>query len=288
MPPVLQRLLKEPLLHFTVLGLLTFASFSLRTPNSAALPPSAIVVTTAQIDQMVTVFTKTWQRPPSEAELKGLIDDRIAEEVLVQQAIALGLDKDDSVIRRRLRQNMEFMTYAEVEALQPTDAELQAYLDGHVADYQVDPQIAFEQLFLSRDKRGDAVDTDAVALLALLVEAPDSDTSALGDPTLRPPSEPLTPVSQIGSDFGPEFTTALERAPTGVWSGPIASSYGLHIVRVTARQPGRTPLLAEVREAVLSDWSNAERQRLGKAELDKLKAAYTITIEPYPASVNVP
>lgn len=288
MPSVLQRLLKEPLLHFAVLGLLIFAAFSLLTPKSVAPPPSAIVVTAAQIDQMVTLFAKTWQRPPNAAELKGLIDDRIAEEVFFRQALALGLEKDDSVIRRRLRQKMEFMTDAEVEALKPTDADLQGYLDAHAADYQVDPQVAFEQVFLSRDRRGDALHADAAALLAQLVASPDSDTSALGDPSLRPPSQPLTPVSQIGSDFGPEFTAALEKAPTGVWSGPIASSYGLHIVRVTGRQDGRTPLLAEVREAVLRDWSNAERQRLGKAELDKMKAAYTITVEPYPASGNSP
>jgi parvulin-like peptidyl-prolyl isomerase len=276
---LVRTFLKEPLLHFAVLALLIFTAYGFLTPRSQVRPVSSIVVTTAKIEQMATVFSKTWQRPPSDDELKGLIDDYVAEEVLVREALALGLDQGDAVIRRRLRLKMEFMNEAEVDALTPTDADLQTYLDANPAFYQINPKIGFEQVFLNSDRRGDAASADATALLAVLQASPDADIATLGDVTLLPTSEPLTEVARVADDFGTEFAAALAKTPVGIWSGPIVSSYGIHLVRVTERQPGRTPKLTEVREAVLRDWMNAERVRGGKAQLDKLLAQYTITIE---------
>ncbi len=274
-----RKLLKEPLLHFAVLALMIFAAYGVLTPRSAARPDDSIVVSVARIEQMAAVFAQTWQRPPSKEELKGLIDDYVAEEVLVREALALGLDQDDPVIRRRLRQKMEFLSEAEVDALTPTEDELQAYLDTHAASYEVDPRIGFEQVFLSPERRGDAIAEDADALLARLRAQSDLNPESLGDPTLLPAVEPPTEVTRIGDDFGPEFASALAGAPVGSWSGPIMSSYGLHLVRVTERQPGRIPPLAEVREAVLRDWQTAERIRRERAQLDKLLSQYTVTIE---------
>ena len=282
------KLLKEPLLHFAVLALLIFAAYGFLTPRTQVHPTSSIVVTTAKIEQMATVFAQTWQRAPSDEEMRGLIDDYVAEEVLVREALTLGLDQNDTVIRRRLRQKMEFMSEAEVDALTPTDADLQAYLDANAVAYQINPRIGFEQVFLSPDRRGDAVTADATALLAKLQANPDADIATLGDATLLPLSEPLTEVARIADDFGAEFAAALAKTPVGIWSGPIVSSYGIHLVRVTERQPGRTPKLAEVREAVLRDWMNAERVRRGKAQLDKLLAQYTITIEATSAKAKAP
>ena len=262
---MLTRLLKEPLLHFAVLALVIFAAFGLLAPGTATRPASSIVVSAAKIEQLALLFAKTWQRPPSGDELKFLIDDHVAEEVLVREALALGLDQD---------------------------AELQAYLVANAASYQVNPRIGFVQVFFSPDRRGEAVMADAPALLAFLRAQPDAEPSTLGDPSLLPMSEPPIEVSRIGADFGADFATTLAELPVGVWSGPVASPFGLHLVRVTAKEPGRTPPLSEVREAVLRDWSSAERLRRGKAQLDTLLAQYTVTIdlpaEQIPAQVPAP
>jgi len=273
------KLLKEPLLHFTVLALLIFAAFGVLKPTTATRPASAIVVTSGKVGQMAAVFSKTWQRAPNEAELKGLIEDYIAEEALVREALALGLDENDTVIRRRLRQKMEFISDAEVDALAPTDTDLQAHLDAHASAYQIDPMISFTQIFLSPEKHGDALLPDAAALLAQLKANPERDVSVLGDPSLLPGTERATKVTRIGNDFGPEFASAIAELPVGIWSGPVASAYGLHLVRVTDRQPGRMPALTEVRDAVLRDWSNAEREKRSKEQLDSLLTQYTVTIE---------
>lgn len=237
------------------------------------------MVTSAKIEQMAAVFAKTWQRPPTDAELKARVDDYVAEEALVREALTLGLDQDDTVIRRRLRQKMEFMTDAEADALTPSDADLQTYLDAHAATYQVDPKIGFTQIFLSPDQHGNALQADAAALLAQLQANPEIDVSGLGDASLLPGSAPPTAVTGIGNDFGPDFASAIAELSVGTWSGPIASAFGLHLVRVSDRKPGRTPPLAEVRGAVLRDWSNDARLRRSKAQLDALLSKYTITIE---------
>jgi hypothetical protein len=272
-------IVKEPLLHFAVLALLIFVAYAAFTPKVSSPSTTAIVVRSAKIEQMAAVFTKTWQRPPTDAELKGLVDDYVAEEVLVREALALGLDRDDTVIRRRLRQKMEFMSDAEVDALAPSDAELQAYLEAHAAAYQVDPKIDFAQIFLSPYKRGDAVQADAAALLAQLQANPEMDVSNLGDASLLPGSVPPTEVTRIGNDFGPDFASSVAELPVGTWAGPIASAFGLHLVRVSDRQSGRTLPLAEVRDAVLRDWSNDARMRQSKAQLEPLMSKYTVTID---------
>ena len=128
----LRRLLKEPLIRFAVLGLLIFAVNGL-VNRAASPPPDKIVVTSPKIEQLASLFANTWQRPPSAAELKGLIDDYVKEEIYVREAVKLGIDQDDSVIRRRLRQKMEFFDDDLANSLAPTDDELETYLRTHSA-----------------------------------------------------------------------------------------------------------------------------------------------------------
>ena len=126
---MLRRLLKEPLVRFLALALVVFAVYGVIN-TSEVEKPDRIVITGPKIEQIAGLFAKAWQRPPTVAELKDLIDDYVKEEILVREALALGLDKDDTVIRRRLRLKMEFLSDAESEALSPTDAELEVYLKG--------------------------------------------------------------------------------------------------------------------------------------------------------------
>jgi thioredoxin-like negative regulator of GroEL len=133
-------------------------------------------VSSGKIEQMAAIFARTWQRPPSPRELKGLIDDFVTEEMYVREALALGLDIDDTVIRRRLRQKMEFMTSADIDALTPTDADLQAYLDAHPDAFSEAPQVGFQQVNLNPDRHRETMDQDAAALLEALRADPEADS----------------------------------------------------------------------------------------------------------------
>ena len=180
--------------------------------------PDNIVVTAAKIDQLGSVFAKTWQRPPNADELKGLIDDYVKEEIYVREALALGLDQDDTVIRRRLHLKMEFMSDAGAGLPVPMDADLEAYLETHAAEFEVDPLVAFRQIFLSPERRGDKIDEDATAILESLRTDASMDPATLGDATLLPYEQPLTSKSSIGQAFGPEFAEAIYRLEPGQWT----------------------------------------------------------------------
>ncbi len=275
---MLKRLLKEPLVHFAAVAAGLFLLYA--ALNTAPMEtPDRIVVTQARIEQLAAVFAKTWQRQPSAAELKGLVDGYVKEEVFVRQAYAIGMDRDDTVIRRRLQQKMEFLNDAEIDAVAPTDAELDAYLETHADRYRVEPLTAFEQVFLSPEKRGNAVDRDAADILAGLVRGSSANWTELGDPTLLPAVIPLTDEPRIDGSFGAGFADSLEGMALGVWSGPVPSSYGLHVVRVTAREAGRLPDVAEVREAVARDWGEEKRKAVEKERFDALLSRYEVVIE---------
>ena len=161
---MLGRVLREPLTHFIGLALAIFLLYGV-VSRSAEPKADEIIVTSAKIEQLGSLFTKTWQRPPSAQELKGLIDDYVKEEIYNREALLLGLDRDDTVIRRRLRQKMEFLVDAEVDAMAPTDAQLEVYLKANADQFRIAPMMAFEQIYLSPEKRGDRIDADAQAIM---------------------------------------------------------------------------------------------------------------------------
>lgn len=273
-----KRVLREPLIHFLLLALVIFVGYGLLGAEVGNKPDS-IVVTGPKIEQMATVFTKTWQRPPTAEELKGLIDDYVKEEILVHEALALGLDRDDTVVRRRLRQKMEFLNDADADVLTPTDAELDAYLKANAATFEIDPMLAFQQVFFNPQRRGDRIAQDAASALEALLTNPSTDRALFGDPTLLPPDLPLSSRTSIGQTFGAKFTEELDGAPLDQWTGPIASSFGLHLIRVSARVPGRVPTLGSVRDVVAREWTNAKRKELEDQRFAELLKGYVVSIE---------
>ena len=275
---MLKRLLKEPLLHFTLLAVAIFVAYGVLAQSSASLPDE-IVVTAPKIEQLAAVFAKTWQRPPSPQELKGLIDGYVQEEIDVRQALALGLDQGDAVIRRRLQQKIQFMTDAGAEAVAPTDVELQAYLDGHPDTFEVAAETGFQQVFLNPAQRGQKVDAEATVLLAKLQSDPTLQPSTVGDASLLPTEMSPTDISSIGETFGPDFAAAVSAAPPGLWSGPVASPFGLHLVRVSEHRPARPPALSEVRDVVLREWTYDRRETAEQARLETLLKQYRVIIE---------
>lgn len=275
---MLKRLLREPLIHFIALALVIFAAYGLLDRGGTDVP-GRIVVTAPKIEQLASVFAKTWQRPPTAAELKGLIDDYVKEEIYVREAIALGLDEDDTVIRRRLRLKMEFFNDAAIDAAAPTDAELEAYLKAHAGVFEVDPMMAFQQVFLSPDRHGDGIDQDAASILEVLLTRPVADPASLGDASLLPPELALASKTSIGQIFGNDFAEAVDKAAPGRWTGPVRSAFGVHLIRVSERKPGRVPKLDEVRDAVAREWADARRKELEARRFDELLERYEVTIE---------
>jgi hypothetical protein len=275
---MLGRVLREPLTHFIGLALAIFLLYGV-VSRSAEPKADEIIVTSAKIEQLGSLFTKTWQRPPSAQELKGLIDDYVKEEIYNREALLLGLDRDDTVIRRRLRQKMEFLVDAEVDAMAPTDAQLEVYLKANADQFRIAPMMAFEQIYLSPEKRGDRIDADAQAIMDEVRGNAQSAPETLGDQTLLPSTLRLAAKATINQTFGGTFADELEKLPDNQWSGPVPSSYGLHLVRVTERSEGRNPALSEVRDAVAREWSNTRRKAVEAERIEILLKRYNVTIE---------
>ncbi|NJD32382.1 MAG: peptidyl-prolyl cis-trans isomerase [Gammaproteobacteria bacterium] len=277
--PALAAWLREPLLHFLLIGAALFALYHYLNPGNAGAPRE-IVVSESQVEALAENFAKTWMRPPTAQELKGLIDDYVAEEVYYREAIAMGLDRDDIVIRRRLRQKMEFISEDVTAAAQPTDAVLQAYLEQHAEKFLQPPRLTFQQVFFSTDRRGDGAMRDAEKLLAQLDagRGPPNPIEA-GDPTLLPPAMESATPQEIVNSFGSDFADAVERAPVGQWSGPVRSGFGVHLVRVDRRDAGAMPTLTEIRPIVQREWESDQRREVTAELLAKLRSKYDVRVE---------
>ncbi len=280
----LRRLLREPLLHFAAIGALLFAAYAIIPGQRTS--PAEIVVTRGKIDQLASGFTKIWQRPPTESELKGLIDDWVREEIAVREATAMGLDRDDTVIRRRLRQKLEFLSDDVAAETAPTDDDLKAYLAAHPEKFRVERRFSFHQIYLNPQRHEHDLPTRLAAVQqALNRPVTDDAIEALGDPSLLEPRFENLRRSEVESQFGPTFASALERLAPGKWEGPIESGYGLHFVRLVERVEGHVADLAEVRDALRREWANDRRLKALESFYDAALERYTVQIEPLaPAS----
>lgn len=278
----MRRLLSEPLVHFLVLGALLFALHAWVRPALAA-DQGTVVVTSGEVENLAYTFRRTWQRAPTLEELQGLVDDLVREEVLSREAIRLGLDQGDTVIRRRLSQKMDFVAEDLAATVEPTEEELEAHLAAHPDLYRAEPRTSFRHVFLS-EERGEHLEADASELLARLREAgAEADSAVLGDRLLLPAEFHLEPRSRLAAQLGEAFADALASVPVGVWSGPLRSAYGVHLVRVAERVGGKLPLLSEVRDAVRRDVLAARRARLQREFLQSLLARYRVSVQ-WPAS----
>jgi len=275
----MKRLLNEPLLHFLVPGALLFGGFGLL--NRGDEPQAGrIVVTQGKIENLQASFSRVWQRPASPAELDGLVQDYLREEVLAREAIALGLERDDTIIRRRLRQKMEFIANDLAAAAEPSEAELAEFLAKHPDRFRIEPRFTLRQVYLSADRRGDALKQDAERLLADLNRpGMEADFQTLGDATLLSPELADVPASDVTREFGEEFARQLTQLPAGRWVGPVFSAFGAHLVRVDERKPGRMPELPEVRAQVAREWADARRREDNERFFQNLLKRYAVTIE---------
>lgn len=275
--PLLAKALREPLVHFLVIGAAVFVLYGLVAPEGeTAAPRERIVVSEGRVAQLATLFTRTWQRAPTEEELQGLVEGYVKEEVYYREAVKLGLDGDDTVVRRRMQQKMEFLIEPPEEVLQAGDAELQAYLETHREVFRAAPQVTFRQVFVrAGEGREAALERASLLLDALRGGAPDG---AAGDPSLLPGEMRDTSLRLVARNFGEDFAAALAELPAGAWHGPVASAYGLHLVRVEDLTAGYDPALDEVRDLVLQAWQHERRQAFAEEAYRRLRTGYEVVL----------
>ncbi len=276
----MKKLIREPFIHFILLGTAIFLAYhflSTRSDNQ----PGKIVITQGDITSIVIGFSRTWQRPPTREELDGLIRDRVREEVYYREAVAMGLDRDDPVIRRRLQQKLQFVTDDVGATAKPTDTELSEYLKTHPDAFRVDKRFTFDQVYLDPAKHGERLAQDIDSLLTQLRQyrSSDLDLTSLGDTFLLEHRFQGVPTTEIAKQFGDKFATKLADVPIGHWLGPVESGYGKHLVFVEERVDGRLPELAEVRDAVQRDWTNARRLESNEKFFQSLLKHYQIVVE---------
>lgn len=270
----LRRLLAEPMLHFLVMGIALFTAYQCMAPDDST--GRRILVTQGVVDDLVTQHMAARGREPSPVELKNLIAAYVREEVLYREGVALGLERDDIVVKRRVRQKLEVMA-EEAASSAPTDADLAAYLSAHQARFIQPAVLSFEQVFLGHAGSGPGV-LLAVATVRDAVQrgvAPE----ALGARSMLQQRMVHVGADLVARDFGAEFAAALEKAPLGEWTGPIASSFGEHYVRVSSRMASSTPQLAEVRDQVMREWENARRKRARDDDYAKMRREYEVIVE---------
>jgi hypothetical protein len=272
------RLLRAPLFHFLLLGAALFLLFSW-VRDRPAERSDAIVFTQGDVQRWADIWQEALNRPPTPGELDGIIEEQIRAEVFYREAVAMGLDRDDDVIRRRLQQKMEFLAAELGGVAEPTEAQLQTYLDEHAQGFKIDPVLSFRQIYLNVEKRGEAAVEDAGKLLAILQGGKARDITTLGDEFSLPQDYDAYPLRDVVRLFGPDFADGLPEFPQGRWAGPLQSVHGLHLVLLQERIAARSPELDEVRNAVWRAWLEARRQEALDAFYLGLRQRYVVKVE---------
>jgi peptidyl-prolyl cis-trans isomerase C len=271
---------REPLVHFIMLGLLIFfLNAWLGEPAPGSEP--VIDVNAQKIKRISEIYKAKWRRSPTSEEIQGFIEQYVREEILYREAISMGLDQDDIIVRRRLAQKLEFLSEDLTLVQDPEDSELNNFFKKNSARYHKPARISFTHIYFSEARRrGDAERSAESVRDALSRKSPPPDRApGLGDPFMLQHDYAQRSQQEITELFGHSFASAVMALPTGSWQGPVASGYGLHLVRVSERQDARMPSLEEVRTAVVFDFKQAKRQAANQAFYARLRDRYRVVID---------
>jgi hypothetical protein len=243
----IRRLVGEPMLHFLLIGIALFGAYRWVAPSDSG--GRRIVITQGVVDDLVTQHVAARGREPSTTELNHLIESYVRDEILYREGVRLGLERDDIVVKRRVRQKIEMIAEEDAPIGAPADADLSTYLAANQARFVQPAILTFEQ-------------------------------TLSGAPlTLLPHQMTRTPADLVARDFGASFAAALETVKLGEWVGPIESSFGAHYVRVSDRTPAVTPPLGAVRDHVVREWENERRQRARNDAYARMRGEYQVSIE---------
>jgi len=281
----MKSLLREPLVHFLGIGLLMFLLYGLVSENDG--PESMhIKIDKSDINLMIARWQKQWQRVPTTEELQGLIEAQVREEVLYREAVAMGLDQNDTIVRRRVAQKMDFVLADASSASQPADDELQKFMEENIERFQDPARISFTHVYFSFDKRGNKTETDANAVLARIQNQKLSTSQAvkLGDPFMLYYEYEANSRAQVSRNFGDEFAETLFKQKGSGWTGPVRSGYGLHLVYISQFRQAIPPRLEEVKQRVQAEYLSEKGREAKERAYQRLRDRYTVEVEEIPAA----
>ncbi len=278
---VLKRWLREPLLHFLLLGLALFAVYAYMQRGRGGVESSRqIVLSLDDLRQTEIYFESQWHRQPTPAEFQALVEDKVREEVLYREALALGLDKDDTIVKRRMAQKMQFLAEDVAAAHEPSAAELKAWFQKNSSRFALPSRYSFRHLYFSPDKRGKNAASDAARALVKISGQPEDSTLALSlaDPFMFQDYYGDRAPEAVAKEFGPQFAVALEKTKPGSWQGPIASGYGWHLVYIDTVIPGRVPAFEEIEPDVKIAWLGEQKAAAWQKAYAEMRAKYSVLV----------
>ena len=278
----MHKLLKEPLLHFIAAGIVLFFLYGFFGQDADESNAKTIQISKGQIDLMHAHWTRQLGRPPTDTELQGLINDHIREEILMQEAIAMGLDKDDIIIRRRLAQKMEFVSGDMLTVEEPTATEIQTYYNKHKKEFLIPGKVSFLQVFFrmhsSAEEKSISLAEETKRELSQL-DVDDIDFSNFGNRTMIRTEFIGLSEAQLSSEFGDtEIVEKVTEAEPNQWNGPFISNFGLHLVYVLDRDSAYTPALGEVSEKIKNRLIDERKELQDQKFMAELRSRYTIEI----------
>jgi peptidyl-prolyl cis-trans isomerase C len=282
----LKRWLREPLLHFLLIGIALFAVYAYLHRGRGGVESSRqIVLTLDELRQMDMYFESQWHRAPTPAEFQALVEDKVREEVLYREGIAMGLDKDDTIVKRRMAQKMQFLAEDVAAAHEPSTAELKAWFDKNKDKFALPGRYSFRHLYFSPDKRSANAQEDAAKVLAKIASQPEDSklAASLADPFMFQNYYGDRTPEAIAKEFGPPFAMTLEKLKPGSWQGPVESGYGWHLVFVDTVIPGRIPAFEEAEPDVKTAWLGEQKAQAWKKAYDAMRAKYIVFLPAPPA-----
>ncbi len=277
----MKRLLSEPLLHFLLLGVALFTGYAyFQQGHERAVSPREVRLTLDDLAQLEMLFESQWRRPPTPEEFAALVENRIREDILYREALALGLDKEDTIVKRRMAQKMKFLADDVAAAREPTNEELRAWFEDHGDQFALPPRISFRHLYFSADRRGGKARDDATTALARLAGEPqDSDLAAsLADPFMFQDYYADSTPGEIAREFGPEFAQAIQKLAPGAWQGPVKSGFGWHLIFVDTSIPGRIPTFEEAELDVRTAWLGEQKANAWQKAYAEMRSKYTVLL----------
>ncbi len=284
----MRRVLREPLVHFLLIGAVLFGLYGLAPPGqrTAAAPSKEIRLSDGEIAQLTQLFQSQWRRLPTPQELQRMVENKVQQEILYREALAMGLDRDDEIVKRRMAQKMQFLAEDLAAAREPTTDELRSWFEKNSARFAQPSRLSFRHLYFAPDRRGARARDDAQQALAKLAGQP-VDTpiaSSLADPFMFQDYYRDRAPDFLGKEFGPPFALAVAQLAPGSWQGPIESGFGWHLVFVDTVIPGRIPAFEEVEANVRSTWLGEQKALAWETSYKQMRASYTVLLPAPPGS----
>ena len=274
------RLYRDPLLHFAVAGALLFSGYALMNRGETDAPSTEPVhIGNGEVRWLKETFANQWQRTPTDDELRGLVAGFLEEELLAREAKTLGLDQNDTIVRRRLAQKLTFLIDDTSRVAEPSDEELRQFYNANAERFRLESRISFTQIFFNPERRPQA-EKDAKAALVLISTAGGNDrTGTMGDPTMLAPEFQDVDAQTISNLFGPDFARSVFLFKPGSWAGPVKSGYGEHLVQITDLRPATLRPFLEVRPKVLEEWRRQRENQTKTQYLGKLREKYGVVTD---------